>query len=300
MSEIAPQPTSSTAPSLVGRIALVTGGAAGVGAAIAKALAEAGARVWVADLDSDSERGTEPALGVDGSITQLRCDVSRADDVRATVDAVVKAEGGVDILVNNAGVMGRTGPLDDWESSLEDFERIVAVNLRGPFLFGRAVAPLMVQRGGGDIVMMSTDHVHTCGWPRVVSHDDSPECPWSASPRPPGALGMDIYDATKWGLHGFTHDWAKELQQHRVRVNNICLGATDSRMIRAFSGYADYDPPPEVIAAWQRPEAVAGVIVDLLLEGPSGRSGDNIGLWRGHPTVLPPADPLLNVNRDDD
>lgn len=287
----------SAGPPLAGRVALVTGGAAGVGAAIARAIADAGARVWVADLNGDAEQGTEAVGSAGGSITQLRCDVSRPGDVRAAVEAVVAADGGIDVLINNAGVMGRTGPLDDWDSSLAEFERIVAVNLRGPFLFGRAVAPLMVERGGGDIVMMSTDHVHTCGWPRVVSHDDAQDCPWSASPRPPGALGMDVYDAAKWGLHGLTHDWAKELQRHGIRVNNVCLGATDSQMIRAFSGYADCDPPADVVAAWQRPEAVAGVIVDLLLEGPSGRSGDNIGLWRGHPTVLPPADPLLDVNR---
>jgi hypothetical protein len=93
------------------------------------------------------------------------------------------------------------------------------------------------------------------------------------------------------------------LRPHGIRVNNLCIGATDSAMNRRFFGYGyepETEPPAELLAWWMDPGTVADVMLDLLAEGTSGRSGDNVGLWLGHPTVLPPPSPVLDVRPDFD
>lgn len=283
---------------LLNRTAIVTGGASGVGYAIAAALAGRGAEVMIVDIRDDVETQAR-ALDPDGGrITGRMCDVSRPDEVRAAVDFTLERTGRIDVLVNNAAVMHPSGPFDEWHKAVADFAPIFDVNVRGAYLFGRAVIPAMVAAGRGDIIIMSTDHVHTCGWPEQVSHQDAAQCPWSDRPRPPGVVGMDLYDASKWALNGLTQAWAKALRANGIRVNNICLGATDSPMLRRFAGYADTEPPAEVLAGWQTPSDVADIVVEAILEGPTGRSGDNIGVWRGHPAVLPPPSALLDVSHD--
>jgi NAD(P)-dependent dehydrogenase (short-subunit alcohol dehydrogenase family) len=120
-------------------------------------------------------------------------------------------------------------------------------------------------------------------------HAGAPDCSWRDRPRPPGGgASFDLYDASKWGLNGLTQAWAAALRPHGVRVNNLCVGATDTDMLRSFLGRA---PDPAVEAMWLRPPDVAEVVLELLGEGPTGRSGDNIGLWAGHPLALPPPGP---------
>lgn len=265
--------------------AIVTGGAVGLGRSFAAALARAGAQVTICDIRADVHE-TAAELGVTGVVA----DVSKPEDVRRLVDEHVRRHGGVDILVSNAGVVRATDPTDPWEQALDDYEAVIGTNLKGVYLAGRAVAPIMAEQGSGNIVNISTDHVHTCGWPDALDHEDAPGCPWASEPRRPGWVGMDLYDASKWGLNGFTQNWARSLRQHGVRVNAICLGATDSHMMRTYAGfgYEEHNQPPAaLLEKWMDPEAVAQVVIDLIEEGPDGRSGDNIGLWVGHPTRLP-------------
>ena len=170
---------------------------------------------------------------------------------------------------NNAGEFILSGPRDDWEHASGDFDRLFGSNTKGAFLFGRAVAPIMIERGGGDIVNISTDHVE----------------PGPGSRRHHGHGGMDLYNASKWALNGLTFDWATTLAKHHIRVNNICMGATDTEMLRGLLGP---NPDPEFMATWMQPAQVAQVLIDLLAEGPDGRTGDNIGLYAGAECVLPP------------
>ena len=277
------------------RTAIVTGGTRGVGRSITRVLASTGMSVLVCDIAPETDEQVA-ALAADGlDVSAVRCDISRADDVTRAVQVATDRFGSVDVLVNNAAISRRSGPLDPWPKALADFDDIVGVNLRGAYLFARALLPSMVQRRRGHVINVTTDHVHTCGWPVLVPHDDAQDCPWAHEVRPPGVPGMDVYDASKWALQGLTFAWAKALRESRVRVNSIALGATDGGTLRESLGYRDIEPPAEVLASWQDPDDVAAVILDLMAEGPDGRSGDSIGLWRGHPTVLPPPSPILDV-----
>jgi NAD(P)-dependent dehydrogenase (short-subunit alcohol dehydrogenase family) len=253
---------------LTGQVAIVTGAARGLGRAFAERLVAEGCAVVVTDRD-ESILETARAIGATGHIG----DVADAAHVRRVVDATIAEHGTIDIMINNAGEVMPSGPRDDWEVADRDFDQMFGSNTKGAFLFGRAVAPVMIAGGGGDIVNISTDHVKPC--PEFHPHH--------------GHGAMDLYNASKWALNGLTFDWARSLARHHIRVNNICMGATDTAMLRGWLGS---DPDPQYVATWMQPEQVAQVLVDLLAEGPEGRTGNSIGLYAGHPCLLPPPEPL--------
>ena len=294
--------THVAAEPLRGQVAVVTGAAVGVGTAFARAFGLAGAHVTICDVRPDVHATADELRSEGCEITAHVADVASRADVSRVVDAVALAHDGIDILVNNAAIVRATPVSAGLDEALAHFDDVIAVNLRGAYMFGRAVIPEMIRRGGGNIVNVATDHIHTCGWPDAVDHRDAPECAWSSARRAPGAVGMDAYDASKWALNGLTQEWAKSLRRDGVRVNNLCLGSTDSHMQRSYLGYDDHDnpPPAELMATWMDPDAVARVVLELVLEGPRGRSGDNVGLWRAHPTVLPSPSAILNVPADFD
>jgi NAD(P)-dependent dehydrogenase (short-subunit alcohol dehydrogenase family) len=247
-----------------GQVAIVTGAARGLGRAFAERLVTDGCVVVITDRDP-SVAATADEIGGTGFVG----DVADAEHVRSVVDHTVEQRGRIDILVNNAGEVQRSHPRDDWAQASADFDRMFGSNTKGAYLFGRAVIPVMIEAGRGEIVNVSTDHVRP--GPGCDPHH--------------GHGAMDLYNASKWALNGLTFDWAKALARHGIRVNNLCMGATDTAMLR---GWYPPDPDPEVVATWMRPEQVAQVLVDLLLEGPDGRTGDNVGLYAGQPCILPP------------
>ncbi len=256
-----------------GAAAIVTGAANGIGNGMARVLAAEGASLALCDIDP-AVHDLAAELEADGvAVFAAEADVSNADDVRAFVDAAIERFGRIHTMVSNAGTWRATYPLDPWEKAVDDFDAIVATNLKGVFLCGRAIAPHMAEMGGGNIVNIATDHI----------------CP------PPGyntggGTRMDVYDASKWGINGFTTAWARVLAPNGIRVNALCMDATDSKMIRGALGRT---PPQELLDHWMRPEQIAGLLVDLLNEGPEGRTGENIGIWLEHEVALPPrVDPL--------
>lgn len=249
---------------LAQHVAIVTGAARGLGRAFAEHLVAQGCHVVV----TDREPSIVAVAGQIGAIGYVG-DVADAVHVREVVDATVATYGSIDVLINNAGEVKPTGPRNPWAQAEADFDRIVGSNTKGAFLFGRAVVPFMIERGGGDIVNISTDHVKPC-----------PHCD-----RHHGHGSMDLYNASKWALNGLTFDWAKSLARHHIRVNNICMGATDTEMLRGWLGA---EPDPVVVATWMKPEQIAQIVVELLQEGPAGRTGNSIGLYAGYDCVLPP------------
>ncbi len=265
------------------RHALVTGAAQGLGRAFALALAQAGAHVAVCDV-APAVADLTPVLARHGGRSwAATADVSQPDAVAAFVGEAARRLGGLDIVVNNAGVVRITAPATDpWERAVDDFRATIGVNLAGTYFVGRAAMPHLIERGG-DIVNVTTDHIHTCGYPVDVGHADAAACGWATVRRPPlGGAGFDVYDASKWGVKGLTLVWSRALAPHGVRVNSLGMGPTNTPMYRSHLGAAP--PPPTMM----EPEQVAAVLVDLIAEGPRGRTGDSVELWAGHPCALPP------------
>ena len=190
---------------LRGRNALVTGAALGLGNAYARALAREGVNVAVCDVREEVEALPAELRRMGVQSAGWRADVADPVDVRQVVDEAIAELGGIDILVSNAGVWAGSVADDGLDKSLVDYDRLVGTNLKGVYLFGRAVIPHMITRGrGGEIVNISTDHVHTCGTPHHTC-PKLPSCPWQDAPRPTsGGSAMDLYDASKWGIHGLT------------------------------------------------------------------------------------------------
>ena len=276
---------------LRGKRAIVTGAAVGLGNAYAHALAREGVRVAVCDVRDEIYRVAEDLAAYGVKALARQADVANPEHVREVVDGANAAFGGLDILVNNAGVWGASVADDDLDKSLDDYERIVGTNLKGEYLFGRAVIPLLIEQGtGGDIINIATDHMVTCGTPYYCC-PRLETCPWGEAPRPTGGGdAMDLYDASKWGLNGFLYGWAKALAPHNIRVNALCMGATDSHMLRSFH---NFDPPREEVDQWMRAEDNARVLIDILKEGPGGRNAQNVNFCMGRPvTTEPPHDHL--------
>ena len=276
---------------LAGKNAIVTGAAVGLGNSYAHALARAGVNVAVCDLREDIH-DVAVALQAHGvEAVAWQGNVSDPDHVRTVVEGAREAFGSIDILINNAGVWGASVADDNLDKSLADYDLIVGTNMKGEYLFGRAVIPIMIEQGrGGEIINIATDHMVTCGTPWHVC-PGTDKCPWADSPRPTGGGEiMDLYDVSKWGLNGFLYGWAKALAPHNIRVNAFCMGATDSYMLRSFH---NFDPSPEEEASWMRAEDNAQALIDLLEEGPTGRNAQNINFCVGRPVKLEP--PLEHV-----
>lgn len=289
---------------LSGKSAIVTGAAVGLGNAYAQALAREGVNVAVCDIREEIADLVPQLQSAGVSALGWQADVSIPEDVRTVVDGTRDAFGSIDILINNAGTWRRSRADDNLDKTLEDYDLIVDTNLKGEYLFGRAVIPIMIEQNtGGEIVNIASDHIVTCGTPNDLC-PNLPTCPWNGDrgvfegpPRPTGGGKiMDLYDASKWGINGFTFAWAKALRQYNIRVNALCMGATDTNMMRSLY---DFKPPDEMAATWMLPEDAALVLIDLLKEGPAGRTGENLNFCIGRPCKLEPPLPPIYILQED-
>jgi NAD(P)-dependent dehydrogenase (short-subunit alcohol dehydrogenase family) len=275
----------------------VTGAAGGLGKALATVFDAADFDLVLVDIDSSvldpSSTRRAPHVRVAGDVT---------DDgfLQRLVADTIDRFGRIDLVINNAGKVRYTPLTEPPTDAIVAFDEVWRVNTRAPYVLGRLVVPHMIERQQGHIVNVSTDHVHTCGFPNVVDHSDAEGCPWHDSPRRPiGGAVFDAYDASKWALNGMTQVWSAALRKHGIRVNNLCLGATDTAMVRgAIRDLAGRDPSDDEIASWMSPIAVARLVLELHDEGITGRSGDNVGAWVGHPLRLPPPHPVLAPRPD--
>ena len=184
---------------LTGQTAIVTGAATGIGEAIARRLASAGAAIAVADLNLEGATKVAESLG--GRSFAVRCDASKSASIQQAVDAVIQKTGQIDILVNNAGIAGRAAPI--WEQTEADWEKIMAINVTGVFNFCRVVIPHMLKRSYGRIVNIAS----------IAGKEGNPN--------------MAPYSASKAAVIGLTKSLGKE-----VATKGICVNAVTPAVIQ--------------------------------------------------------------------
>lgn len=231
---------------LEGKVAIVTGGASGIGAKITAHLVENGAKVIVADLSvSTGEQA-------DGTY-HIQCDVTNKQSVENMTSQVVEQFGTVDILVNNAGVnlprllVDFCGEKPEYELNDKDFDFMVAVNQKGPYLCAQAAARVMIKNNKGIIINVSSE----AGME--------------------GSAGQSAYSATKGAVNGFTRSWAKELGKFNIRVVGVAPGINEETGLTT--------PAYNEALAYTRGVTVEGLGTDYSKAIPLGRPGqlDEIG-----------------------
>ena len=222
---------------LTGQVAIVTGAATGIGKAIALRLAGAGARIVVVDLDTMRAGAVAAELPrvSSGEHFAVSVDISNGPSVKAAAKAIFERTGKVEILVNNAGIAGMAAPL--WEQSEEDWDRVIAVNLKGTFHWCRAVVQPMRERKYGRIVNIAS----------IAGKEGNPN--------------MTAYSASKAAVIGFTKSFAKEVAKEGICVNAVSPAVVQTEILNQIT-------PEQVAYMTQRipigrtgkPEEIAAVV----------------------------------------
>ena len=230
------------------KVALVTCAGSGMGLATANAFAEAGAAVVLADIHEDAVRSAAEKLVAAGhTALAIRCDVSDDAQVAAMVDRTVAEFGRLDAAFNNAGVMAQIAHTAD--STREDWEHVIGINLRGVWSCMKHELPQMVRQGGGAIVNCSSVGGFT------------------------GNPGISSYIASKHGVIGLTRTAALEYATKGIRVNAVCPGAIDTQIARDVVGGNEeaYEEMGKQVPLGRigRPEEIASVVLWLCSPGAS-------------------------------
>jgi 3-oxoacyl-[acyl-carrier protein] reductase len=242
--------------SLSGRVAVITGGGRGIGAATARAYAEAGAHVAIVDSETPGATQTAEKIGLaGGEALHFHGDVTDAFAIEGIVNHVVKEWGRIDVLVNNAGIVrdARLGDLTD-----EDWAAVLDVNLHGAMVCARAVVPHMLERGSGRILSAAS----------VVARM--------------GNFGQTAYAASKGGIIAMTRTWARELGPSGITANCVAPGFIDTEMVKSV--------PPKVVEQFVarlparrlgRAEEVASVYLFLASDLAAFMNGAVVGVDGG-------------------
>ena len=223
---------SETNPVLQGKVAVVTGASRGIGRAIAKNLASLGAHVIAAARNHEQLRELSGESG--GLIEAARLDVTQASSWEELAEAVRSKHGKVDVLVNNAGIGAFGKPVH--ETSEEDFDQMIATNIKGVFLGMKVMTPLIVAAGGGDIVNISS----------IASKN--------------GVKNAAVYAATKWAVNGLSASAFEEVRDQRVRVTVVCPGSVATELIERFSTGST--------SRMLQPDDVAHVVAGIVTQAP--------------------------------
>ncbi|MDH7796238.1 MULTISPECIES: SDR family oxidoreductase [unclassified Beijerinckia] len=240
---------------LQGKTAIVTGGGRGIGAEYCKALANVGAAVLVADLDGDGAKHVaNEIVEAGGRAHAFRLDVSSPQDTKAMADAAQEKFGGIDILVNNAAMYANLTRKRYDEITPDEFDQVMAVNVKGVWLCTMAVVPAMIQRGGGHIINIGSGSVFV------------------------GGNGLVHYVASKMGVMGLSRALARELGQYNICVNTLIPGLTDSSSNRANTTpeYLASEAKQRSIQRVQTPQDLIGPLLFLASDDSHFVSGQNL------------------------
>lgn len=249
---------------LAGRVALVTGGGTGIGAAIARVFAGAGARVVVAGRDASRLQAVAAAIGGVALVADVRDEAS----VRALFEGIDRTCGGLDILVNNAGVAGPVANAEDLD--LAAWDDCLAINVRGTILCIKHAVPRLKARGGGAIVNMSS----------LMGLKGTPM--------------RSAYTASKYAVLGITDAVSQEVGVHNIRVNALCPGAVNGELMQrviAARVAAEGRPADDIVRAhytdkaslrrWVEPEEVAAAALFLASPASAAITGERLRVDAG-------------------
>ncbi|MDQ2960454.1 MAG: SDR family oxidoreductase [Candidatus Dormibacteraeota bacterium] len=229
-----------------GRSVLITGGAGGIGAAVAESFLKLGARVAIVDISQEALSATAKQLSGHGEVITIQADVSDEADVQRYVQETIKAFGTVDVFFNNAGIEGKVAPLT--EQTADDFDRLISINLRGTFLGLKHVLPILTAQGSGCVINTSS----------VAGLD--------------GFAGLSPYVASKHAIVGLTKSAALEVAASGVRVNSVHPAPVNTRMMRSIEQSANPQDPESVrkqfeqtvpLGRYGEPADIANLVVFL-------------------------------------
>ena len=230
-----------------GKVAIVTGGGGDIGRAAALAFSTRGAGVLVVDHDEEAGEISVACVRAQGGEARfVQADVSRGDDVRRYVQVALDAYGTIDCFFNNAGIEGAIAPTQAYDESM--FDRVIDVNLKGSFLGLRHVLPVMIDRRAGTIV--------NCASITAVF----------------GGPAMPAYVASKHGILGLTKAAAADVARFGVRVNAVCPGPVEGRMMRSIEAQRQPGDPAAMgtsiragipTGSYSTPEEVANAVLFL-------------------------------------
>lgn len=248
-----------------GRVAVVTGAAKGLGAAIALRLAEEGAKLVLGDIDADGLAASAAAVKSAGAeVETLVGDVTEEGPAAALVQKAIDQFGQIDILVNNVGG-SRNSKI--WEMPVEDWDYTVKLNLRGTFLCTRAAAPHMMEKRYGKIICLSSG-----------AREGTP---WTAYYQ-----GGSAYSTCKAGVHGFMRDVALELAEYNINVNAVGPGPIDTEragaVLRKMNETVEYSPNHMTpLGRLGEPREVADAVLFLASDEASYISGHTLAVAGG-------------------
>jgi len=223
------------------KVAIVTGAARGLGRAYSLKLAEEGAKVVAVDIEFEGAAQTAREIEAQGgSAIALRVDISDEEDTLRMAEETVKRFGRIDILVNNAAIYYGITRKPFYEIDPDEWDRVMTVNVKGPWLCTRAVFPQMKKQGKGSIINISSEVFFT------------------------GSRDFVHYIASKGGVIGLTRALAVELGPHGIRVNSVAPGFTDTEASRLLLPQIEkYDTSRTPLQRLERPEDLVGAVVFL-------------------------------------
>ncbi len=220
------------------KVAIVTGAARGLGQTFSLALAKEGAMVMVVDI-ADLERTVKEIESSGGVVKPFRADVSNEKDTLEMAEETFKSFGRIDILVNNAAIIYGLTRKPFFEIDPQEWDRVMRVNVKGPWLCTKAVFPYMKQQGKGKIINLSSETFFT------------------------GSHGFVHYVASKGGVVGLTRALSVELGPYQINVNAIAPGFTDTEASRSIADVTQYDVTRTPLGRLQQPNDLIGAMIFL-------------------------------------
>jgi 3-oxoacyl-[acyl-carrier protein] reductase len=245
---------------LTGRTVIITGGGKGIGKVYSQEFAKAGARVVAADIDAAAARAVADALAAQGhEALALETDIASEESTKSMAEAVLERFGSIDVLVNNASLMSVLARRSWLEIPVDEWDRVMAVNLRGMFLSCRAVFPAMKARMRGKIVNISSSRV------------------WEGTPN------RLHYTTSKAGVIGFTRALSREVGEFGITVNAVTPGMTQSEtQVATSSGnYLGTRIAGRAIERAQYPEDLVGAVMFLASPASDFMTGQTINVDGG-------------------